>query len=149
MAEYGRVPALASVVKMKRKMMKKLLLTLPYSPFLNERRYVDRLKDAQMRRMLTRIIVVSGIEVASAFQVDEADASEEESKEKKSEPERIEDQLKKKHPSESGSKYPELIKALQPQLIEDVAKTKSFGSENLPVLNKQETAKELALKKKQ
>ena len=67
MAEYGRVPALASVVKMKRKMMKKLLLTLPYSPFLNERRYVDRLKDAQMRRMLTRIIVVSGIEVASAF----------------------------------------------------------------------------------
>ena len=60
--------------------MRKLLLTIKYSPFRDKPAQVNRLKVDQMRRMLTRIVVVSGIDLATAFQVDEANSSEEESR---------------------------------------------------------------------
>ena len=65
---------------MKRGKMRQLLKTIPYSPYLKRPRRVDKLTDGRMRRVLTRIIVVSGIDIASAFQVEEANSSQEESR---------------------------------------------------------------------
>ena len=60
--------------------MRKLLKTIPYSPYLKRPWRLNKLTEGRMRRVLTRIIVVSGINMASAFQVEEANSSEEESR---------------------------------------------------------------------
>ena len=60
--------------------MIRILQSVPYSPFINRQESVLRLSDHQMRRLLTRIIVVSGIDAATALQIDEAGSENEESR---------------------------------------------------------------------
>ena len=59
--------------------MANLLMKVPYSPFIDKKQEILRLTTKQMRETLIKIIVVSGMDIAAAEQIDEVSPDKEDS----------------------------------------------------------------------